>query len=484
MQLESHATPFGGTPQQRYASLHRSIEQGLDSDDVWIELASVSFQLGHSREAARCVARIQNAGQRAKLERQLGFGHPETAAPDRSTAAGNRPQRPGKVGRRDPATAPAASDAGPTSHPASQRDEGPPRVVEHLVDAGQYLMHQHMPWLVLSTMLAFPLVVGVGGFLTAGGSPLLLAAIAALPGLSVMVVVAAMGHEILRSSSDGDGDVPGLPEFPRLIRASRDFLFDALLVFAMYFAGPIALGILGAPLSATLPGLAVGVFAAPLTFALRQVRRDMRSFSPVFLLRALRRSGAGYVVVAVAIALAFAPAALVAKAVISYPVWVQIAIIGPLCVLPTFTTTRLLGTWLDSHRKSLGYLMIGPKETLQSGPGAAAVSAPKKPTQPRNLRRPANRNAFEAPKIKKARRSGSPAPAVRPASAFAEKPKSRPAPRAIEGRRPAPKSPAPAPAKATQDPALKDVPDLVGMPGAVVVSGSERERKGAASRRS
>ena len=72
-------------------------------------------------------------------------------------------------------------------------------------------MHQHMPWLVLTTMLAFPLVVGLGGFLTAGGSPLLLAAIAALPGLTVLVIVAAMGHEILRSSSSGESDVPNLP---------------------------------------------------------------------------------------------------------------------------------------------------------------------------------------------------------------------------------------------------------------------------------
>jgi hypothetical protein len=31
---------------------------------------------------------------------------------------------------------------------------------------------------------------------------------------------------------------------------------------------------------------------------------------------------------------------------------------------------------------------------------------------------------------------------------------------------------------------MKDVPDIEGMPGAVVISGTDRERQGAASRRS
>jgi hypothetical protein len=483
VQLESHATPFGGSPQQRYATLHRAIEQGLDSDDVWFELASVSAQLGHSGEAMRCAARINNADRRVKAERTL-LKADGSGSSGRSTAAGAKPEAVKQVGRIDPAAAPAASHAGPTKGPANAAADGPPRVLDHLVDAGQYLMHQHMPWLVLTTMLAFPLVVGLGGFLTAGGSPLLLAAIAALPGLSVLIVVAAMGHAILRQSSDGEGDVPNLPEFPKLIRSSRDFLLDAVMVLTVFFAGPIVIGIAGAPAAMMLPGLALGAFFAPLTFAMRQIRRDMRAFSPVFLLRAVRRCGRGYVLIAGAITLAFLPAALVAITVISYPIWVQIAVIGPLCVLPTFATTRLLGTWLDSHRQSLGYLMMGPKDTLQNRAIATAVSSPKQPTQPRNLRRPTSREQFQAPNITNAKPSGRPVPAVRPASAFAENPGARPAPRAIEGRRPATQSPAPPAKKESQTSAMKDVPDIEGMPGAVVISGTDRERQGAASRRS
>ena len=477
MQLESHATPFGGSPQQRYATLHRAIEQGLDSDDVWFELASVSAQLGHPGEALCCAARINNPARRAKAEQTL------LSSSGRSTAADSKPEAVKQVGRRGPAAAPAASNAGPTKVKVSAEADGPPRVVDHLIDAGQYLTHQHMPWLVLTTMLSFPLVVGLGGFLTAGGSPLLLAAIAALPGLSVLIVVAAMGHEILRNSSAGESDVPNLPEFPKLIRSSRDFLLDAVLVFAAFFGGPIALSLAGAPTATILPALTLGAFFAPLTFALRQIRRDMRTFSPVFLIRAIRRCGRGYALIAAAITLAFTPAALVATALINYPIWVQIAILGPLCVLPTFATTRLLGTWLDSHRKSLGYLMLGPTDTLQNPAITGAVNSPKKPTQPRNLRRPPARTQFHTPNVTTAKPSGRPPTAVRPASAFAEKSLGRPAPRAIEGRRPAAKNSPGLDLESTQNAVSEDLPDLIGMPGAVVVSGTDRERKGAASRR-
>ena len=72
--------------------------------------------------------------------------------------------------------------------------EAPPGALEHLKDAAQYLLHQSMPALVLITVLSFPLVVGVGGFLTAGGSPLLLAAIAALPGRKFVYTNGSRGH--------------------------------------------------------------------------------------------------------------------------------------------------------------------------------------------------------------------------------------------------------------------------------------------------
>ena len=475
MQLESHATPFGGSPQQRYATLHRSIERGLDSDDIWFELALVSAQLGHPGEAICCAARVINPARRAQAEQAL------QDYSERSTAVTDQPDNDSSIDQRGSTKARTVSNARSTK--ANPEADKPPRVVDHLVDAGQYLMHQHMPWLVLSTMLAFPLVIGLGGALTAGASPLLLAAIAALPGLSVLMIVAAMGHEILRNSSAGESDVPSLPELPKLIRDSRNFLLDAALVLALFFAAPIMLSLAGTPTLLMLPGLAIGAFFAPLTFALRQIRGDMRTFSPAFLTRAVRRCGRGYMMIAAAITLAFVPAALVATAVIAYPVWVQIAIVGPLCVLPTFATARVLGTWLDAHRESLGYLMLGPTDTLQHPATTGAGSSPKKRTQPRHLRRPNARKQFQTPNVTNGKPSGRPRPAVRPASAFAEKSLGRGEARAIEGRRPATRIAAESPSTSTQSTAKNDLPDVTGIPGAVLVSGTDRERKGAASRR-
>src|SRR5262249_10165016 len=151
------------SPQQRYANLHRAIERGLDSDEVWKELADVSLSIGHGDEAVRCMRRVRNETIRLALESRLA-----------RLGLVPMPPRPASP----PGRAPAGN--GGTAHAVAGEHEHL-GLRDHVVDAFQYLFHQHMPWLVLVTTLAFPVVIGVGGFLTAGGSPLLLAAMAALP---------------------------------------------------------------------------------------------------------------------------------------------------------------------------------------------------------------------------------------------------------------------------------------------------------------
>jgi hypothetical protein len=462
VKIESHATPIEGTPEQRYATLHRAIEQGLDSDDVWCELASVSATLGHAQEAKRCTQRICNDARRDKYERTLALG-------DKLERDDNK----------SPTMAPAASNAGPMRDKREATYE--PGVADHLLDAGQYMLHQQMPWLVLTTMLAFPFIVGIGGFLTAGGSPLLLVAMAAIPGVCVLLVVAAMAHEILRSSSEGESDVPDLPEFGQMIRGAKSFLWDATLVFALFFGLPIGIAIAGAPLTSTVPSVLIGVYFAPLAFALRHVRRDLRSFSPVFLVRAARRCGRGYGLVAVAIVLALVPAALVATLVVDHALWVQIAVTGPLCVLPMLGVSRLLGTWLDSHRKSLGYLLTSQPQAPLRTQSINTPPAPK-PSQARSARRPSALEAYQAPAGASTPASSPDDVGPRPLSAVASTAASRPAPRAIEGRRPAPARP---PASAPSSPQSNHIHALTGIDGfagAYVVKGEERRLKGAASR--
>ncbi len=506
MQLESHATPPKETPQQRYATLHRAIERGLDSDEIWKELAEVSLRLGHADEATSCLRRIRNPALHAALESRLvRLGVIED--PD---ARGS--------GSRGHAAAPAASDAGPAH--VRDRDGGDtPGLGEHVADALQYLFHQHMPWLVMVTTMAFPVVVGLGGFLTAGGSPLVLAAIAALPGLSVLAVVGAMGRQILLASSSGSADVPNVPELGQLVRDARTFLLDAVVVVGTLLVPTLVAMILGAPLSTTLPGLVIGAFFTPLAWALRQLRGDFGALSPVTLLRALARCRLRYLGIVPVCWLLFTPAALTAWAVFGRPVWVQIAAIGPLCVVPLFVVSRLLGTWLDTMRHRLGGVLhanppaaapaAGRPQPAAPQPAAPQPAAPRPATPrpaakpptvargaaaptPRLPRRPEALEHFTAPNVKPlavgrqpARPTPPPTRAAAPAAAAGRRP-ATPAPAPAPARPPAP---APAPARRIEgrgprrEPVgLDDTPDLSQMPGAVVVTGSDRARHGAAAR--
>jgi hypothetical protein len=271
----------------------------------------------------------------------------------------------------------------------------------------------------------------------------------------------------------------------------------------------------------------------------------------------------------------FAPAALVEYFVIDRALWVQIAVVGPLCVLPIFVTSRVFGTWVDCNRDKLqGFLQPSPGPARSAAPVATAHAAPAKAPHaktapakalsaqaapakaapagapakaaaaapaPRFPRRPDSLGQFTAPvarpltypiaplqqapalglttalrrptpaerapaapakaatlqptaSARPSNRQDAPAtkapaqapaapatprkPAVRPdakpapspgqPAEPAPRPNVRPAPRAIEGR---------PPVHAT------DLPDLTHMPGAVVLSGRDRERHGAAAKK-
>jgi hypothetical protein len=397
------------------------------------------------------------------------------------------------------------------------------RLADHVVDAFQFLFHQQMPWLVLITTLAFPLVVGVGGFLNAGGSWLLLAAIAALPGLVVLAIVGAMGREVLLTSAEGH-DIQGLPGFHQLVLDARRFLTDVGLVFGTLIGPSLLAMACGLPLLPALPGLAIGAFFAPMAWTLRLLRSDYAALSPVVLVRGVSRTIRSYAgLAAVAVGL-FLPAAAVAWVVFGRPVWVQIAVIGPLSVLPVFVASRLLGTWVDSQRHRLGTLLHAevkplakPKTSAQpvkpAVPAAATKVAAKVATKvaPKAAApaaaavRPALTSQRPAQRPAAARPSPA-APAARPmtGATAAQPPRPRPAARpapaagkpvakavAQSTTKPAP-TPAPAPAKPApraiegRGPATRrnsDAPVLAQMPGAVVVKGSERKRQGAAAKR-
>ncbi len=494
MQIESHATPPTATPQLRYAALHRAVEQGLASDEVWRELAEVCFQLGHQDESIRCVRHIENPTLRNAMESRL----------DR---LGLRVEA--KTTIRAPARGPVR-DASPDH---ADEEPAPGRVVEHFGDAMQYLLLQHMPWLVLAATLSFPVLIGVGGFLTAGGSLLLLAGIAALPGLAILSLVGAMGRRIFRQSHAGSNDVPAVGDFGGLVDDAQRFLVDTALVLVTFLAPPIAALLLGAPWTTTVPCMLLGAFFAPMAWALRNLRGDFAALSPVVLVRAVSRAPLQYTALTAVCWSMLAPAALAEWLVMDRPIWVQITMVGPITVLPLFVACRMMGTWFETRRRIFGALLgdaahaAATAAPANAGPGVAdkapadkaaagkapagkapagrapagkAPAAQRRPTarpapagdatpprlppRPDQLRYHAARDVHEsraaAPPASVRRRAADPRPAP------AEPPRTPP-PREIEGRQPK---------------KLTDGPDLSKLPGAIVVKGKDRKRQGAAAR--
>ena len=366
MQNETR-NPADESPQQRYARLHRAIENGAPNDGLWRELAEASFAIGHVDEAHRCVAAIGDESLRRLVTHRL--------------------QRMGLA---------MAGEAAPADTAATDADDdASPTLRDHVVDAFQYLFHQHMPLLVLMAVLSFPLIVGVGGFLTAGSSPLLLAGIAAVPGICILTVVGAMGRQILHASAEGNGDVPPVPAFHELLRSAGAFFVDATVVLTALVGAPIAAIYLGAPLWLSLPWLATGALVAPMAWSLRQLRADLTCLRPTTLLRAIWRAREGYFGLAGATTALFVPTALAAWQSFGTPLWAQIAAIGPVCVLPLFVASRLIGTWLDVQRDAIADVVAAPAANAANvaAPAAATANdAARKPVNavvaPRGLRKP------------------------------------------------------------------------------------------------
>jgi hypothetical protein len=478
--LESHATPTQETPEQRRVSLHRAIDRGLESDELWKELAEVNLALGHDDEAIRCCRRIGGQAIRnvvASLMQRRGL---ISEAEERELA-----QLPGQ---------PSGRGRDPRPADGQERDAEGATLREHVADAVQFLFMQHMPWLCLLTTLAFPLIVGLGGFLTAGTSPLVLAAIAAVPGICVLAVVGAMGRRILINSQEGIHDVPELGAPGQLARDALRFLKDALLVASVLLLPSLVALKLGTSVLSAVPPLLFGMFLLPMAWSLRQIRGDVGALSPVTLLRGVARGGSSYAAVTLLCWAMFVPAGSAAWIVQGKDLWVHIAAIGPMMVLPLFVASRLLGTWFDAQRLELA-VVVGKTQVKVSGeqpparpakpapqrrpgaprPAAPRVGAPAKTAAPRPAapkRAPVVGPKAPAAAAPAARRAAAPAATSKPA---APAPQARhaaeaePQLRAIEGRSP-------------RRPALTDAPDLSAMPGAVVVSGHERVRQGAAAR--
>ena len=329
------APPPRLSPQMRYASLHRAVEGGLATDRTWAELIEVCLELELNDEATSC------------------FWHIDEAATRRRLLAGMQ-----KRGLMLDVSLGAAESGDPTNSPAA----GPPRVrdesdsiAERILDGFRFLFLEHMPLTAVVATVTFPIVVGLGGFLTAGvpGS-FVLPLLALIPALSVVGLVGALGRRILVEASRGLEDPPEIPSLHDLVPEAGRFLMDASILVAI-FLGPAALlaQFETTGISSVLAALAVGLTLLPMAMALRQTRDDWSCLKATELFRACTRGGLEYMALVATGAALFAPSIVSLWMTGGSHLYRVVSVIGPLAVTPTLVMSRLLGSFLFAKRREI-----------------------------------------------------------------------------------------------------------------------------------
>lgn len=350
MQLEQLGTPVEvDSPHRRYAALHRAIDSGMASDATWRELVNVCLLLEHRDEALRAFRRLTSVQARRDVEALLihrGLLEPEAPPPETGALA----------------TAAA------------------PGLREETIEAARVLLDDHMPLTTAVATLTFPLVVGLGGFLTAGHSFFLFPLIAALPALCVVGIVGALSRGIMVDSAHGVHDVPRIPGSAVLVRQSARFLLDGLVLVGALAGPAIAMHCLGLALSTTLLAGALAAVLLPMALLMRQITNDWRALSPNHLFRAIGRLRGDYLGRAAVCAGLFLPAALAAIATAGSLLYLQVSVVGPLLVAPLFVAARLLGRMVDLRRDDLRDLLDLParsrSEVVSAVTRAVASAAP------------------------------------------------------------------------------------------------------------
>lgn len=369
MQLEQLATPVSvDSPHRRYATLHRALESGIASDATWREMTEVCLVLGHRDEALLSCQRIREPRIRRDAEHLL--------------------QRHGLLTR---------------SADGEQADEMPHTVKEDVLDATRVLFEDHMPLTTIVTTMTFPIVVGLGGFLTSTtSSSFLFPAIAALPALCVAAVVGGMSRRILIDAARGLQDPPRIPQLRELSTQSGRFLLDALVLTLVLLGPAIALGCVQGLSVSTLVATMLGAFLLPGAMAIRQLTNDWRALSPNCLFTTITRLRGDYAATAGVCTLVAAPAALSTILTAGSHLYLQASVVGPLAVAPLFFASRLLGLMVHGNRRILRDLLaprVQPASTKVATSALRPAAAQGDPTQPwgGDLARPTLRTTTATP---------------------------------------------------------------------------------------
>ena len=321
-----------------------------------------------------------------------------------------------------------------------------------------------------------------------------------------------------------------MPELGTLLRESKRFLLDMLILLVIFVGPGTAMLLLSGDVGSAVGSIALGMLLLPMAVLVRQLSDDWRVLSPTTLFRAISRGGIQYLAVTLVIGLMMLPAFVSAMITMGSHVYLQISVIGPLLVVPLFLTCRLLGRFFHIHREQLADLVgkgwspaapearkdypsafrlrtrtpipsPGIRRAARSQPARQALGAPSHPeslaSTPRTSRPQTSWPKAAKPKHAKPRpgKRARNAKKRRQASPVVAGIPSHPETAAYSGSLPAtayPQSSTPVPVSCAPDaphpvvthrsaPSLDDQPDLSNIPGARVIKNGDRERSGAAS---
>ena len=156
------------------------------------------------------------------------------------------------------------------------RDEdlGAP-LLDELIESCSFLLSDHMPLTIIVSTVTFPIVIGLGGMLTAGTDWTLFVALTVLPSLCVLGLIGGVGRKILLEACDGMQDPPALPSPFALIKDGATFLRDAAVLAAVFF-GPCLIATFVPGVGWPFKGLLAlaGVAVLPIAMAMRQTAPD------------------------------------------------------------------------------------------------------------------------------------------------------------------------------------------------------------------
>ncbi|MCA8941976.1 MAG: hypothetical protein KDB80_05390, partial [Planctomycetes bacterium] len=367
MNLEDFGAPLPSeSPERKYASLHRTIEAGSATDRTWSDLVHCCLQLNKPDEAMKAAGFIDDPSLAERAQKLL--------------------IKQGAI--RHQRTQPASGMTRSATIRSVQQNIQNDPIGENIADSFRFLFSEQMPLIVIFATLTFPLVVGLGGFLTQDSHAFVFPLIAMIPALSVVGLIGALARQILVDASRGLDDPPTIPALPTLFTSAGRFLVDSALLGAIFLAPGFAIMQVDAVSGWAVAGtLGLGVFLLPMAMAIRQVTDDFRALSPNVLFTAIVRCGMRYCAFAACFGLLFAPAGVSAYYSAGSAIYLQVSVVGPLMVAPMFIVARLLGVLLATHRKDLAPL-IGEREQ-EAAPVAATRPTPAPAPRPQRASEPA-----------------------------------------------------------------------------------------------